>query len=219
MTSREFRERLLILGRLEQVVVPSAIIEPLGAYLRLLSQWNARINLTSLPLQPPSDETFNRLLLEPLAAAAYVPDVTGPWFDIGSGGGSPAIPLKLARPALELRMVESKTRKAAFLREVTRTLGLSGVQVVCERLQNLASRPEMQAVAQLVTMRAVRTDVSFYRATRRLIAQDGQLLIFCSTEPQNAPPEFAREDTVVLGGSHKARLVRYTPVFHVEQTS
>lgn len=216
MTSHEFRERLSTLAEQAGVVVPSATIEPLGAYFRLLSQWNAKINLTSLPLGPPSDETFNRLLLEPLAAAACVPDVTGPWFDIGSGGGSPAIPLKLARPALELRMVESKTRKAAFLREVTRTLELSGAQVICERLQNLALRREMQAVAQLITMRGVRTDVSFCRAARRLIAQDGQLLVFCSTEPQNASPEFAREDTVVLGGSHKARLVRYTPVFHAQ---
>ena len=51
------------------------------------------------------------------------------WFDIGSGGGSPAIPLKLARPTLPLPMVESKTRKAVFLREAVRALGLARREV------------------------------------------------------------------------------------------
>ncbi len=110
------------------------MLSPLEAYFRLLTQWNAQINLTSLPLNEPSDAAFDRLLVEPLAAARQIPDASQVWYDLGSGGGSPAIPLKIARPALKLTMIESKERKAAFLREAIRTVGLAGTIVLTERL-------------------------------------------------------------------------------------
>ena len=52
------------------------MLEPLEAYFRLLVQWNAKINLTALPLDAPTDETFDRLLVEPLAAAKQIPTHT-----------------------------------------------------------------------------------------------------------------------------------------------
>jgi 16S rRNA (guanine527-N7)-methyltransferase len=219
VTSSEFSERLLALAAKADIVVPPSIVEPLGVYFELLSRWNAKINLTSLPLAPASDDAFERLLLEPLAASAYIPDISQSWFDIGSGGGSPAIPLKLARTAPELHLVESTGKKAAFLREIIRELGLTGADVFGDRLEDLVARPGMRQAAMLITMRAVRTDEPILKASRQLVADRGQLLIFCSTEPHEASPWFSQESTIVLSGSHGARLARYTPVFHVEQTS
>ena len=73
--------------------------DSLDAYYRLLARWNRTINLTALSLDPLADEALDRLFIEPLAAAPYIRealDVTplSVWFDLGSGGGSPAIPLK-----------------------------------------------------------------------------------------------------------------------------
>ena len=76
------------------------------------------------------DETFDRLLIEPLIASRYLPSTDCSVIDVGSGGGSPAIPLKLAMPGISLRMVESKTRKAAFLREAVRRLVVRPPKVV-----------------------------------------------------------------------------------------
>lgn len=220
MTSLEFRERLLVLADSANIVVPEAIVGSLHQYFELLSRWNATINLTSLPLQPPSDEALHRILLEPLAAAGHLPDVPQLWFDIGSGGGSPAVPLKLARPAMELRMVESTAKKAAFLRETVRKLGLMGTTVLGERLQDLvASRPDMRNVATLITMRAVRPDEHLLRAARQLVAPQGRLWIFCSSEPDDPAPWFSHQETLLLGSSLRTLLACYIPVFHVEQTS
>src|SRR5262249_62154900 len=106
-------------------------LDDLGAYLRLLARWNATVNLTSLALDPPGDETFDRLVVEPIVAAERMHGVPGGsssvavWYDLGSGGGSPAIPLKLVRSSWTLTMVESRERKAMFLREAGRHLKLA----------------------------------------------------------------------------------------------
>ena len=69
MTSLEFRDRLARRARRAKAPLTLAMLGPLEAYFRLLTHWNAKINLTALPLEAPTDETFDRLLVEPLAAA------------------------------------------------------------------------------------------------------------------------------------------------------
>src|SRR5262245_60756251 len=101
-----------------------SLADGLTAYFELLRKWNRKIALTSLPVEDAGDEAIDRLLIEPVVASKFLIQQRGSALDIGSGGGSPAIPLKLACPGLSLRMVESKTRKAAFLRETVRTLEL-----------------------------------------------------------------------------------------------
>lgn len=165
MTSREFRERLSRRARKARVRTPEEVFAPLETYYRLLAQWNVKINLTALPLQAPTDATFDRLFIEPLLAAQLIPDVPGTWFDLGSGGGSPALPLKLVRPSLSLTLVESKTRKAAFLREVVRALKLPITEVANIRFQQL---PIPTPAVALVTVRAVPQDRTLFAAAARL---------------------------------------------------
>src|SRR5437762_157935 len=138
-TPRDFRERLLSRARSADVVVSPAAIDQLETYYRLLTRWNARINLTALSLDEPSEQALDRLLIEPLAAARYVADSAITWFDLGSGGGSPALPLKIVRPAAQLTMVEATARKAAFLSEAVRALGLESVRVENARFDALAA--------------------------------------------------------------------------------
>src|SRR4029079_802320 len=96
VTSSAARDHLL--ARLERAgasIAPSAV-DALEQYFALLARWNPRINLTALPLTPPSDDTFDRLFVEPVAAARHIDPAAsgaGPirWIDLGSGGGSPAI--------------------------------------------------------------------------------------------------------------------------------
>src|SRR6185436_3405002 len=113
-----------IAERLEQrgvaVPAPQFLLQH-EQYLALLSKWNRTINLTSLDLEPPSDEAIDRLLVEPIAASysAGEPQMV---IDLGSGGGSPAIPFWIQLPSSKLTMVESRSRKCAFLREAVRQI-------------------------------------------------------------------------------------------------
>ena len=202
MTSREFRDRVIKRGKKADVQLTAPVLEQLEAYYRLLERWNDKINLTALPLKVLTDQAVDRLLIEPLAAARYVPEGAITWFDLGSGGGSPALPLKMVRRAARLAMVESKTKKAAFLREAARTLGLPNVTVEAVRFEDFAVRNESSGTAQLVTVRAVKLNKPFFDVARALLATGGSLLLFSSYETAaKAPPGFEVSQVVRLSPS------------------
>lgn len=205
MTSREFRDRVLKRAKKADVQVAASVLEQLEAYYRLLAKWNDKINLTALPLRELTDQAVDRLLIEPLAAARYLPEGPFIWFDLGSGGGSPALPLKAVRPSAHLTLVESRTRKAAFLREAVRSLSMSDVVVEAVRFEELAARQSLRQTAQLTTVRAVKLDTAFFRVARALLAPSGLLFLFSSFEM--APR--------VAAGFEPAQTVRLAPAARV----
>lgn len=146
-------------------------------YYQLLAKWNSRINLTSLPLEDFPTATLDRLFVEPLIAATFVLDGPLVWFDVGSGGGSPAIPLKVVRPSAALTMVESVSKKAAFLREACLAAELSNARVLTTRFEALTS-PGAQGSADLLTIRAVRLNDRLLRSAADLLRFEGRLLYF-----------------------------------------
>ncbi len=175
LATTEIKRRLL--RRLRKVHLDPApeVVEGLVGYYSLLRRWNEKINLTSLD---DGDEAVDRLLVEPLLAVRVMTQATGLLVDVGSGGGSPAIPLKLAAPGLELWMVESKARKSAFLREVIRQLELDGCRVETSRAEEVLDRPELFGLADVVTMRAVRADLKTLASLQQFLRPGGELLFF-----------------------------------------
>jgi 16S rRNA (guanine527-N7)-methyltransferase len=162
----------------------------LVAYIGLLTKWNKTVNLTSLELDPLSDKSIDRLLVEPVVAAKFIEQRSPGWknvplprltlLDIGSGGGSPAIPLKIVMPGLHLMMVEAKVRKSAFLREAIRQLGLFDAEVLNARLEELLPRPDLNEAADLVSMRAVRADQRLWKTVSAFAKPGAAVLWFRS---------------------------------------
>ena len=219
MTSRDFRDRLIRRARRSNVAVVPDTAEALEAYFVLLDRWNVKINLTALPMRPPTDETFDRLFVEPLAAARYLSNEPGVWLDLGSGSGSPAIPLKVVRPKLKLTMVESKVRKAAFLREAVRTLTLQDTAVENARIEALGNgQSALCGSAAVVTVRAVRIDSAILAVAAELLAKNGRLVLFRSTDAQIAAKGFEHVETVQLMDAPRTWASVLRRVFHVEQT-
>jgi 16S rRNA (guanine527-N7)-methyltransferase len=208
------------LARAENAGVPISVDarSKLEIYFQLLTRWNAKINLTALPLRRPTDETFDRLLIEPLAAARYVAASARRWFDVGSGGGSPAIPLKIVHARAELTMVESRARKAAFLREAVRALELPDVDIENRRFEDVAAHILPHSV-DLVSVRAVKGAPPLLIAIRRVLTPNGRMFVFhAPAGGSETPPGFAMAEMAKLGTSHDARLSILKPVFHVEQS-
>lgn len=184
-------------------------IDQLEAYFRVLTRWNLTINLTSLRLDPLSNGTLDRLFAEPLAAAGFVPASPGRWIDLGSGGGSPAIPLKIVRPQLRLTMVEARERKAAFLREAVRDVGLTAVEVLNARFETLPDRqPDLAGRYALVTVRALRIDSRLLSVAHWLLMPGGRLFLFGAPDiPHAGNEQFNTVELVELGVEGSALLI------------
>ena len=179
MSSREFRDKLRRRAKRASLELSPELANALERYFLLLAKWNAKINLTSFQLEPSGhDEAIDRLLIEPVVAARHVPASAQSAIDIGSGGGSPALPLALACPRLALRLVESKTRKAVFLREAIRELELPRVTVETSRFEQLLTRPELHEGLDLVTIRAVRVEPRTLVSLQAFLKPAGQLFLF-----------------------------------------
>ncbi|MCY4025561.1 MAG: class I SAM-dependent methyltransferase [Acidobacteria bacterium] len=200
-------DRLRRLAEEAGVALDEPRAERLAEYVELLRRWNAKLNLTRLDRD---DAGLARLAIEPLVALPYLPR-QGTLVDIGSGGGSPAIPVKLALPGLGLRMVEARTRKAVFLRETVRHLGLDRTEVVAERYEALLSRRELQKAHGALTVRGVRLSREALRRLQAFVAPGGALLLFRGPEPadawSDASPALEREASVPLRGAPGSRLV------------
>jgi len=103
-------------------------------YMKILLAWNEKVNLTALrdPL-----EILYRHFCESMFAGVSVPIEAGRLADVGSGGGFPGLPLKILRPGLQVFLIESNLKKATFIAEVIRELGLTGTQVLVRRYEDL----------------------------------------------------------------------------------
>lgn len=142
--------------------------EPLAEYARLLETWPG---LVSGPARPLVEDSLS--LLDHLGSARTV-------VDVGSGGGMPGLPLKIARPDLEVTLLEADRRKAAFLVHAAATLGLA-VEVVAERAE-VAGRGALREAFDLAVCRALATMpvvaelcLPLVRPGGRLLAMKGQV--------------------------------------------
>lgn len=212
MASREFYERLSRRAKAADVSLTLELAEKLGTYYQLLTKWNAKINLTAFRLTPEGDDqAIDRLLIEPVAAARYVPENARTLLDAGSGGGSPALPLKLASNNLSLRMVEVKTRKAVFLREAVRELGLRDAEVETARFEELLPRVELHEALDLVSIRAVRVETRTLLTLQAFLRPGGKIMLFRGASKadleDSPPPPLAWMATYPLVDSLHSKLV------------
>lgn len=166
---------------LDALGVDRAASAPLLDYLALLARWNRAYNLTAI--RDPAGMV--RLhLLDSLAMHAHVRGVAR-LADLGAGAGLPGIPLALAVPGLSVTLVESAGKKARFMREAVRSLGLGGrVDVVEGRAEALDAPGAYDAV----TARALATLPELVGFGGHLLAPGGRLLAMKGQWPEPGDP-------------------------------
>jgi 16S rRNA (guanine527-N7)-methyltransferase len=168
-----------------------AAIERLLAYVELLERWNAAYNLTAV--RDPA-EMVTRHLLDSLAILPHVQGAT--LADLGSGAGLPGIPLAIAAPEREILLVDSNGKKARFLREAVRRLGLARVRVAESRVENV------EGSFDCITARALASLAEMLGWGGHLLAQDGIWLALKGRFPQDelaaVPEDFRVDDVIAL---------------------
>lgn len=143
-------------------------------YLSLILRWNARTNLTAI-----RDEQgiLSRHFLESIACAHALPVGIRTLLDFGSGAGFPGIPIAIVRPEIAVTFAESQSKKAAFLQESVRTLGLQA-KVHAGRAE------ELRSVFECVVLRAVDKMEEAVKAAARLTEPSGWLVLMTSESDQ-----------------------------------
>jgi 16S rRNA (guanine527-N7)-methyltransferase len=200
----------------EPAVLSPDQLHSISAYLNLLLRWNTRLNLTAVR-EPEhivtrhfGESLFAACHLFP--GDAYV-ETAAPnrasvgmgalpvqaerssaeansqplMLDLGSGAGFPGVPIKIWAPAIHLTLIESNQKKATFLREVARHLGLTAVEVFSGRAEAYAG-----VSADVVTLRAVESFGAVLPTSVRLLGSNGRLVLLigqsqCALAKELAP--------------------------------
>ena len=148
--------------------------EQLMDYLALMAKWNGVYNLTSLrdPMQMVTHH-----LLDSLAAVSAFEGAKNV-LDVGAGGGLPGIVLAIARPDMQVSLIDTVHKKTAFLTQVKAELGLKNVTVYTMKVQDLKAGP-----FDLITSRAFADLSDFVNWSGHLLEEGGQFIALKGTAP------------------------------------
>jgi len=125
-------------GLLDRLSVPQACRTPIEAWLSLLREWNARIDLTAARTD---DELYDLMLADALVLSDRENIAEGlRVVDIGTGAGAPGLALALLRPDLKITLVEPLTKRVAFLRTVLGTVGRTDIALLRDRGDAVAKK-------------------------------------------------------------------------------
>jgi len=170
------------------LLLASAGLESLNAettarfeiYFSLFLRWNERLNLSGIRNE---ESIISRHFVESTAVVRALPQGIATLLDFGSGAGLPGIPIALCRPEIAVTLAESQTKKAAFLQEAVRALGI-------EAKVHAGRAEALRAVFDCVTLRAVDKMPKAVAAAVRLIAPNGRLALM-TTHGELAPLQLA----------------------------
>jgi len=162
------------LARLGLDVGPEAV-EGLLTYMVLLKEWSGTYNLVA-----PRERDFllARHVLDSLSIAPWLQ--TGPLLDVGTGAGLPGLPLAIIRPEMEVTLLDSAGKKIRFIRHVGRTLKLSNIRPLNQRIEMLE---EDEAFAN-ITSRAFASLKQFVEAVRPCADNKTRLLAMKGAYPE-----------------------------------
>ncbi len=158
--------------------MPPQAAENLGRFLLELQRWSQAINLTGVR---EIADMVPRHILDSLALVPHLKG--GTLVDVGSGAGLPGLPLAMVRPQLRVQLIESNSRKAAFLRHVVHLLKIDNVAIAHSRVQDWDADKSFDNVVS----RAFAPPQEFVALCAQLVRGGGQMLLMCG--PSAPSPE------------------------------
>ena len=186
------------------VTLDAAAVERFCLYLALLQLWGQKINLTTR-LETTEVIVYHFLdslagfsILEASPAARVV--------DLGAGAGLPALPLKFALPGLRVLLVESVRKKVAFCQEAIRAVGVTGIEALWGRGEDLGARPDHHRTYDWAVSRALGASADVARLALPFLAPGGRLLLY-KGEPDSGELQALTAFCTENGGDWEQRRV------------
>ncbi len=173
----ESQRKLLLEGASSLgVTLDATAVERFSAYLGLLQLWGKKINLTTrleaseVILYHFLDSLTGVPILESSPSARIV--------DLGAGAGFPSLPLKFALPGLRVLLVESVRKKVAFCQEAIRVAGVTGIEAIWGRGEDLSARPDHHRAYDWAVSRALGASADVAKLAHPFLAHGGRILLY-----------------------------------------
>lgn len=194
MTPEQFKAKLLE----RNISVSDEKMEQFQTYLKLLQEWNQKINLTRIT---EDEEVYLKHFFDSLTLAFYV-KFEGEQFtlcDVGSGAGFPSIPLKIIYPNIQITIVDSLKKRIGFLEKVVDELGLEGVHLYHDRAETFGQTKTFRNQFDFTTARAVANMSVLAEFCMPLTKKNGT---FIAMKAQTAEEELEKSSKAIatLGG-------------------
>lgn len=156
------------------LALDAAKIEQLLHYLALIEKWNRVYSITAIR------DAGKMVSVHILDSLSIVPHVTRfQILDVGSGAGLPGIPLAIAKPELEVTLLDSNQKKTAFMQQAVAELGLHNTKVVCARIETWHTVEKFNYIVS----RAFSDLAQFVAVSEHLLAPDGVIAAMKGIEP------------------------------------
>jgi len=183
----------------------STLVEAIQSYIPILLQWNRSVSLTTIT-DPEQIVRFH--FGESLFAASLLLIEDGRLADVGAGAGFPGLPLKMLAPSLDVTLIESNTKKAAFLAEVTRKLSIDRVHVSRNRME------KVDGTFDFITARALGRFESLLTWAEQHLAGPGRLILWLGSEDINSisqSPGWKWATPALIPGSDRRFIISGSP--------
>jgi 16S rRNA (guanine527-N7)-methyltransferase len=202
--SKSQSERIKLESGLDRLglEVPSAAIDALLTYMTLLKEWSGTYNLVA-----PRERDFllARHVLDSLSIAPWLKP--GTLLDVGTGAGLPGLPLAIVRPDMQVKLIDSAGKKIRFIRHVGRTLKLSNIDPLQQRIEDLAGNE----IFTNICSRAFASLQAFVEAVRPCADETTQLMAMKGAYPE-------KELAELPGWIHVKAVEKLTvPYLHAER--
>lgn len=161
-------------------------------YLRELTEWNKKTNLTAIE---DADDILRKHFLDSLTVARALPEGSISLIDIGSGAGFPGIPLRVVRPDIRLALLEAVGKKAAFLEHMVVKLGLENASVIHARAEDIGRDTLYRESYDVAVARAVAGIGTLAEYALPLVKVGGRLIAQKSADAEDGGAAIAE-----LGG-------------------
>lgn len=147
-------------------------LDAFSLYLRELSKWNQKLNLTAIRTEKG---VVIRHFLDSLSIHPYLPK-TGWLLDLGSGAGFPGIPIKIVQPCLDVVLIDSVLKKVHFQRHMIRVLHLRGIEALHARIEDREIIEKYREKFDGVVSRAFSDLGTFLTLARPFLKPGGRLI-------------------------------------------
>jgi 16S rRNA (guanine527-N7)-methyltransferase len=205
LTNQEIAASMGLYG----VSATNDLCDKIRAYIAILLKWNQKISLTTVT-GPAEILRFH--FGESLFAASAAPIRHGRLADVGSGAGFPGLAIRLLVETIEVVLIESNTKKTAFLSEVTRELGLRGVEIFRGRMDDFDSGARE---INLITARALGQHENLLKWSHSRLDSSGKLIMWLGEEDANEisrSPSWIWHEPIKIPQSQRRFLLIGSPV-------